>query len=37
MKEYLKSSNEVLDEYQTTEQGLSSEEASARLKKNHYL
>ena len=34
MKEYLKSSQEVLDEYSTTENGLSSEEASIRLEKN---
>ena len=34
MKEYLKSSQDVLKEYQTSEQGLSSEEAEKRLEQN---
>ena len=34
MKEYLKSSQAVLDEYSTTENGLSNEEATSRLEKN---
>ena len=34
MKEYLKSTNEVLDEQITSQNGLSSEEAASRLEKN---